>query len=126
MNSSILFVKCPMFDETIDRHPDIRRRIIDRMKDFVEVKTRDSRARFGSNDTPLIAAGHYGGLSHANVTQDYRVFYSKESHDPVIVRLYAVITHVEAGIATPPNIKRQKTMAMKMKGQIKWEVFVPD
>ena len=127
-NSSVnpvIFRICPMFEETIDRQPVVRQRIVNRLKDFMDYKTQDHRAKFGTNDTPLASGGHYVGFSHANITQDFRIFYTKESQNPVIIKLYAVLTHVEAGIATPPNIKRQIQMSARMKSQTNWTNLTP-
>lgn len=123
MNSpSVVFKTCPMFEETVDRQSDVKTRILNRIKDFMDCKSQDHRAQFGSNDIPLASRGHYRGMSHANITQDFRVFYTKESQNPVVIKLYAVLTHVEAGIATPPNIKRQAQQSTKMKRQTFWTV----
>lgn len=119
---TVVFKTCPMFDETVDRQVDVKERILNRVKDFMDYKSQDHRAQFGSNDIPLASGGHYGGLSHANITQDFRVFYTKESQNPVVIKLYAVLTHVESGIATPPNIKRQAQQSTKMKRQTAWTV----
>lgn len=120
--SKVVFKTCPMFDETINRHPAIKQRILNRVKDFMEYKGNDHRAKFGTNDVPLAPGGHFAGMSHANITQDFRLFYSKESQNPVVIKLYAVLTHVESGIATPPNIKRQSQQSTKMKRQTAWTV----
>ena len=122
----VVFQICPMFEETVERFSSTPR-VINRVRDFIQYKLQDPRAQFGSNDTSMnVPGGNYNGFMHANVSNDLRIFYTKESQDPIVIKLYAVLTHDEAGIGQPANIKRQKQMSGKMRRQVDWERIDPE
>lgn len=114
-----------MFEETVGRFSSTPR-VMNRVRDFIDYKQQDPMAKFGSNDTSMtVTGGQYNGFNHANITNDLRIFYTKDSQNPVVIKMYAVLTHDEAGIGQPANIKRQKQMSTRMRGQTIWNVIDP-
>lgn len=123
--NSVVFQICPMFEETVGRFSSTPR-VMNRVRDFIDYKQQDPMAKFGSNDTSMtVTGGQYNGFNHANITNDLRIFYTKDSQNPVVIKMYAVLTHDEAGIGQPANIKRQKQMSTRMRGQTIWNVIDP-
>lgn len=122
---SVVFQICPMFEETVGRFSN-NPRVMNRVRDFIAYKQRDPMAKFGGNDTSMVSShGNYDGFNHANVTNDLRIFYTKSSQNPVLIRLYAVMTHDEAGIGQPPNNKRQRQVSSRLNGQTEWKGIDP-
>jgi hypothetical protein len=57
-------------------------------------------------------------IRHAHLSHDISVFYTVSGSNPTLIKLYAIMTHDEAGIGQPINYKKQKGVAKKMANQV--------
>ena len=85
-------------------------RISKRFKDFIDLKSANPIAKFGSKDYP-IAAGPLKGLMHAGMDYDVSLFYSLQGKNPTVITLYGFFTHDESGTGQPQRRNRQQGLA---------------
>jgi hypothetical protein len=101
------------FQETISRlDPAKKLLVVQKLIEFLRLKSRDMTKQFGTGDRLFIKGGPYSkavkGLSHAHLTQDLSIVYHMAEG---AIRLYGVYTHSQLGTGNTPEIRRQQSMA---------------
>lgn len=115
-NREVVFIACDFFKETFKRFEN-NPRITSRFKDFLVFKTTNPNDMFGHKDKTSDQSTPLYGYIHSGITNDLSVFYTKSGANPLIIRLFATLTHDEAGIGQPVNIRKQKQVAAKFEYQ---------
>jgi hypothetical protein len=88
--------------------------------DFIATKQENPIAPYGSSDkanppaTPM--AKYVPKIRHAHLNRDVSIFYTI-SGNPTELKLYAMLSHDEAGTGQPQNPKRQTGIAKQFKNQ---------
>jgi hypothetical protein len=92
--------------------------IIQKIKDFRELKSKNPMTPFGSNDKPFISAGifkqYLPKALKAHLTPDISIIYELSGRNPTTIKLYGVFTHADMGTGQPPNIKIQRNLAKRL------------
>lgn len=117
----LLISQSPLFLETAAEYDSPR--VTKRLEEFIALKMSNPMAIFGStktdkpnkSGTPM--AQEIPGIKHAHLTHDISVFYTLSGSNPRVLRLYAILSHDEAGMGQPPNTRIQKSMTKRMTNQ---------
>lgn len=111
----------PLFRETAAKYARPGSNVLARYAEFIRTKLENPIAQFGASDkknpegTPM--SQEVPGIRHAHLTHDISVFYTISGANPAILRVYALLTHDEAGSGQPTNYKVQKAVAKRMANQ---------
>lgn len=89
-------------------------KLADLLRAFQQHKQENPLARFGSKDYPFIGGGPLHGYLHAGLTRDLSIIYTVAGSPPTIY-IYTVGGHNELGTGTPPNPRKLKQTAQKLK-----------
>lgn len=89
--------------------------VVDKFKDFTKFKLEHPAEPFGGKDYPFVKNGVLGGYWHAGLTRDISIFYKIEND---ILYLCGIFSHQDAGIGTPGNINKQRSLASKLSNQV--------
>ena len=118
ISQSVKFLTCPLFDKTLAEKSNIPG-VAEKFKSFVQQKTANPLAPFGSKDSPFMNAGPLSiavpKLRHAHLTRDLSVFYTIGGKNPTVIQLYGVFSHQDSGTGTPSNTSKQKSLGQRMK-----------
>lgn len=111
----VKFRRSALFNETLAKHKEVA----GRLQEFIRQKSEDPMSRFGAKDQHFSSSGilQQTGLIHAHLTHDISILYKRHSKDPIIIDLYAILTHDELGTGQPPNLKQQKKMVKQLSSQ---------
>lgn len=116
---AVEFKTSPLFLKTVEEMGISNPAILDRFEEFKKFKSQTPLASFGSSDKPLSGQWHFGqavpGIKHAHLSRDISVWYTTSGKDPIVIKLYGIFTHKDTGTGTPPNLKKQKSMAKVFK-----------
>jgi len=120
--SKVKFQICPLWNETAAVLLLNNKKLAERIKLFREVKAANPTARFGGSDSMFngkapIAKALSERAWHAHLTQDISIVYSVSSRDPTIIKLYGIFRHKDLGTGDTDNIRKQQSVADRMKGQ---------
>ena len=114
--------KCQLFNETAAEHGlQAGTPLFKSFADFVKTKITNPIAPYGASDksnptgTPM--AIEVPKIRHAHLTQDISIFYTVGGKDPTELKLYAMLSHAQAGTGQPLNPKKQKGVARQMRNQ---------
>lgn len=110
----VIFEKIPLFDETVSDKkmlPGVQKTLTE----FLTFKNETPLARFGRKDTGFVNKRVWGDTKHAGITDDISIFYKISGSNPIVIVLYGLFDHREAGIGTPPNQYKQQTLVKKFK-----------
>jgi hypothetical protein len=117
-SQSVKLLTCPLFDKTLAEKSNIPG-VAEKFNSFVEQKTANPAAPFGSKDSPFMNAGPLSmavpKLRHAHLTRDLSVFYTIGGKDPTVIRLYGIFSHKDSGTGTPGSTAKQKSLGQRMK-----------
>ena len=117
----VVVSETPLFRETAAKYAKPGTNVLSRYADFIRTKLENPTAQFGASDkknpdsTPM--AQEVPGIRHAHLTHDISVFYTLSGANPAVLRVYALLTHDEAGTGQPTNTKVQKSMGKRMANQ---------
>ena len=117
----VVVSECPLFQETAAKYAKPGTNVLARYADFIKTKLENPIAPFGASDkknpdgTPM--AQEVPGIRHAHLTHDISVFYTISGSNPSVLRVYALLTHDEAGTGRPTNNRIQKSMGKRMANQ---------
>lgn len=118
---TVHFHHCDEFNNTYEKHV-LTKGVHENMLKFKEQKAKNPLENYGSKDTDMNKKAPIGqavpGILHSGLTQDVSVFYTIHGGgDKRHINLYGIYSHEEAGIGTPQNIKKQKSLAKRFKNQ---------
>lgn len=115
---TVEFVYGPMWEESLANAIKDTPNILQKVKEFRDVKQGSPLASFGTSDNTFISGGIYKSYlpkaRKAHLTQDYSIIYELSGRDPTLIKLYGVFNHADLGTGQPPNIKLQKNMAKRL------------
>ena len=120
MGSKVIVKDCEFFRQSAEKYLHVPA-IAESLADFIATKQANPIAPYGSSDksnpadTPM--AKYIPKIRHAHLSQDVSVFYTV-SGNPTELRLYAILSHADAGTGQPTNHKRQTGLAKKLKNQV--------
>jgi hypothetical protein len=119
MGSKLIIKDCDYFRQTAEKY--LQNPVIAKsLADFIATKQSNPIAPYGSSDksnpasTPM--AKYIPKIRHAHLGKDVSVFYTI-SGSPAELKLYAILSHDEAGTGQPVNHKRQTGVAKQFKNQ---------
>lgn len=119
MDGKIIIKDCEYFRETASKY--LKNPVIAKsLADFIATKQENPNAPYGSSDksnpegTPMTK--YIRKIKHAHLNRDVSVFYTI-SGKPTELRLYAILSHDEAGTGQPTNPRRQTSVAKQFKNQ---------
>ena len=113
--------ECSLFQETAARYARSNPKVLEKYVEFLKSKKQNPTEPFGASDkrntpnTPMSL--EIPGIKHAHLTHNISVFYTLSGANPSVLRVYAMLTHDEAGMGQPVNFKVQKSMAKRMANQ---------
>ena len=88
---------------------------------FIAIKSANPIASYGSSDKPnplgTPMAMKIPKIRHAHLSSNISVFYTIGGSNPTELKLYAIMSHDEAGTGQPTNAKKQKGLANTMSNQ---------
>jgi hypothetical protein len=117
-NNSVIFSNGPVWEESVASAIKDTPNILQKIKEFRDLKSQNPLARFGSNDKSFATGGVYKKYLpkalKAHLTNDISIIYELSGKDPTKITLYGVFTHSQLGIDQTPNHKIQKNMAKKL------------
>ncbi len=119
--TNVAISESPLFQETASKYIKSNPKVLEKYIEFLKVKKANPTAPFGGSDkrntanTPMSL--EIPGIKHAHLTHDISVFYTLSGSNPSVLRVYAILSHDEAGIGQPVNMKVQKSMAKRMSNQ---------
>jgi mRNA-degrading endonuclease YafQ of YafQ-DinJ toxin-antitoxin module len=119
MDSKLIVKDCEYFRKTASKYLQVPA-IADSLAEFIATKQANPIAPYGSSDksnpvgTPMTK--YIPKIRHAHLNQDVSVFYTV-SGNPTELKLYAILSHSEAGTGQPTNPKKQTSVAKKLKNQ---------
>lgn len=86
------------------------------LRRFMGTKRQNPQQMVSAEDTPFRSDGHFGraipGVAHAHLGLDLSIVYLVVGRK---IFLYGFYTHDELGTGQPPNINKQKSMAVRFK-----------
>lgn len=107
-----------MWEESLANAIKDKPNILQKIKEFRDIKQENPLAAFGTNDGTFIPGGIYKSYlpkaRKAHLTQDHSIIYELSGRDPTVVKLYGVFTHAALGTGNTPNPKIQKNMAKRL------------
>lgn len=113
----VRFEICPLFSETFGNHPEV----LKKLEEFIAQKNHNPLAAFGTSDKTFAKTAPIGAmmpkLRKAHLTHDISVLYEISGRDPIIIQLYAVLTHDESGTGMPANMRVQRNVAKRLSQQ---------
>jgi hypothetical protein len=116
---------CDFLVESSKKHFSEKPLLRDKLDLFIQKKKENPIAQYSKSDkanptgTPMSLA--VPKIAHAHLDGDISVFYTV-SGSPSVLKLYAVLSHNEAGTGQPINNKRQKSVGKKMSNQEFWTI----
>jgi hypothetical protein len=117
----VKFQTGPLFDQTWRSRSENNASLKNKLSQFVQVKSQEPTASFGSSDKPFKSGGFFTNaipkLRHAHLTHDLSLVYALEGGADPVIRLYGVFSHDDLGTGNPPNKNRQRSMASQLAGQ---------
>jgi hypothetical protein len=122
-NPGLVVAESPLFRETAAKYAKPGSAVLARYIEFVKTKKENPIALFGSpktdkknpDGTPM--SQEVPGIRHAHLTHDVSVFYTISGSNPSVLRVYAMLSHDEAGTGQPTNYKVQKSVGRRMANQ---------
>jgi hypothetical protein len=120
---NLVVAESPLFRETAAKYAKPGSTVLARYIEFIRTKKENPIALFGSprtdkknpDGTPM--SQEVPGIRHAHLTHDVSVFYTISGANPSVLRVYAMLSHDEAGTGQPTNYKVQKSMGKRMANQ---------
>ena len=113
----VRFERCPLFRETFGNHPEV----LKKLDAFLAQKSRDPLGAFGNSDKTFAKTAPIGEimakLRKAHLNHDISILYDIRGRDPIVIRLYAVLSHDESGTGQPANVRIQRNMAQRLSQQ---------
>ena len=112
---------CPMYMETSTMHILKNPFLEEKITEFLNFKAANKLVPANKNDRPSNVdkpiAKAIPGMRKAHLTHDISIWYTISGADPMVIKLYAVLTHDESGTGEPEKIPAQKSLARQMSGQ---------
>jgi len=116
--NKVKFVEGSLWTESVLNAVKDTPNVIEKIKQFQEVKSNNPMDPFGTNDKPFSGTGIYKQYlpkaMKAHLTPDISVVYELSGRNPTIIKLYGVFTHADMGTGQPANIKIQKNLAKRL------------
>lgn len=119
MGNKLTVKDCEYFKQTAAKYLQVPA-IAKSLAEFIATKQANPIAPYGSSDksnpvgTPMTK--YIPKIRHAHLNRDVSVFYTI-SGNPAELKLYAILSHDEAGTGQPTNPKRQMGIAKKLNNQ---------
>jgi len=117
----VIFLTCDMYRETYAAKVRSNSTLGQKINAFLVAKRDAPLQPFGSSDKPYQGKGIFNsvvpGLRHAHLTHDISIVYTISGTKPKVIKLYGLFGHDESGTGTPPNPKKQKSLAVRMGNQ---------
>jgi hypothetical protein len=118
ISNSVVFEVGPYWEQSLISSVKDSPQIVQKIKDFRELKSKNPMAPFGSNDRPFIGAGifkqYLPKALKAHLTPDISIIYELSGRNPTTIKLHGVFTHADMGTGQPANIKIQKNLAKRL------------
>lgn len=116
----VKFHHCDEFNKTFKHHFINTPGVDEAFVEFKNEKLKDPNSKFGKKDYKL--GNHFEkqvpGLLHSGLTHDKSIFYTLSgSGNTRHIHLYGIYGHDEAGIGSPANINKQKSLAKRLGNQ---------
>ena len=115
---AVVIETCPLYMDSSSRHIKNSPFLEEKIEKFLDYKVANKLETFGNNDKPSSVdkpiARAIPGIRKAHLTFDISIWYTISSSNPMIIRLYAVLTHDESGTGQPERIPVQKSVAKNM------------
>jgi addiction module RelE/StbE family toxin len=112
---SVVFRTCSLYDQTESNYIKANPKLKETILNFIEHKTANPLAPYGSKDYPFVGAGHFKGLLHAHLTHDLSIIYTVSGRDPHVISLYMIANHADLGTSKgQPNSKKQAQVGKKL------------
>lgn len=116
--SSVVFEEGPLWIESVVSAVKDSPNVIQKIKEFKDVKTNNPMSPFGSKDAPFIGTGifkkYLPKALKAHLTPDISIIYELSGRNPTNIKLYGVFTHADMGTGQPPNLNIQKNLARRL------------
>jgi hypothetical protein len=92
--------------------------IVNKIKDFRELKSKNPMDPFGSTDRSFVSSGifkqYLPKALKAHLTPNISIIYELSGRNPTTIKLYGVFTHAGMGTGQPPNKTIQKNLAKRL------------
>ncbi len=111
---TVVFQKCKMFNETWEKYKH-NNRVLNAFNAFVLHKAKTPLEQFGSKDRPF--RSNLVGYVHAALTHDISIIYKIQGRNPMVVQLYAIMSHDESGTGQPASIRTMKSVNKRLDSQ---------
>jgi hypothetical protein len=104
--------------------------ILQKVAEFINIKSANPMAQFGTNDKPFTSEGiykqHLPKARKARLTQDISIVYELSGRNPTIIKMYGVFTHAMLGTGQSPKLNIQRNMSRALAGSFNesLEVFL--
>lgn len=116
--NSVVFEVGPLWEQSLISAVKDSPQIVQKIRDFRELKSKNPMTPFGSNDKPFIGAGifkqYLPKALKAHLTPDISIIYELSGRNPTKIKLYGVFTHADMGTGQPANMKIQKNLARRL------------
>lgn len=120
-NNAVEIKVCPMYMQTSAEHILRNPFLEEKIETFLKFKVANKLVPANKNDRPSDVkkpiAKAIPGMRKAHLTFDISIWYTISDANPMIIKLYAVLTHDESGTGEPEKIPVQKSVARQMSGQ---------
>jgi hypothetical protein len=116
--NSVVFEVGPLWEQSLISAVKDSPQIVQKIKDFRELKGKNPMSPFGGNDKPFVGTGifkqYLPKALKAHLTPDISIVYELSGRNPTKIKLYGVFTHADMGTGQPPNTKIQKNLAKRL------------
>lgn len=118
ISNPVVFEVGPYWEQSLISTVKDSPQIVQKIKDFRELKSKNPMDPFGSNDRPFIGGGifkqYLPKALKAHLTPDISIVYELSGRNPTTIKLYGVFTHADMGTGQPQNIKIQRNLAKRL------------
>ena len=115
---SVVFEVGPLWEQSLRSAMKDSPQLVQKIKDFRELKSKNPMNPFGSNDRSFTSTGifkqYLPKALKAHLTPDISIIYELSGRNPTTIKLYGVFTHADMGTGQPANTKIQKNLARRL------------
>lgn len=118
ISNSVVFELGPYWEQSLSSVMKDSPQIVNKIKDFRELKSKNPMDPFGSTDRSFVGSGifkqYLPKALKAHLTPNISIIYELSGRNPTTIKLYGVFTHAGMGTGQPQNIKIQRNLAKRL------------
>jgi len=117
--SEVIFRYGDLFNSSLASAAASNPSVRDKLKDFLKTKADNPIQSYGANDKPMVSGTPFDTIlpkaRKAHLTHNFSIIYEVSGRNPTYIVLDGIFGHDELGFGNPPNPKKSKNVATRLR-----------